>query len=121
MPGVGVSAYSSAKHAIHGFFDSLRVEEMRNRIKVTLVCPGYVKTPIHDRSLGGDGKEVGSHKKTALFSWTEISVKNCATEILKATASNKTNVSFPLLVPIAIHLRGILGTSVFDWLMYGAK
>jgi len=121
IPGVGLSAYVSAKHALHGFFDCLRAEEIRNRIRVTIVCPGYIKTPIHDNSLGSDGKPVGSHKKSTLFSWTEVSVKKCASSILKATAANKTEVSFPYLVTIAIWIRGIIGPGLFDWLVYGSK
>jgi len=121
VPGKGVSAYCSAKHALHGFFDSLRIEEGRNQIHVTMVCPGYVKTSIHDRSLGSDGKEVGTHKKTALFTWTEVSLQKAAALILKATAQNEKEISFPLLCEVAVRLRGLLGANIFDRLAFGAK
>ncbi|MEY4088286.1 MAG: hypothetical protein RJB55_557, partial [Verrucomicrobiota bacterium] len=39
----GRSSYAAAKHALHGYFDSLRAEVWREGIKVTLVCPGYVR------------------------------------------------------------------------------
>jgi len=121
LPGIGVSAYSSAKHALHGFFDCLRIEEKRNQIRVTMVCPGYINTPIHNKSLGGEGKEVGSHKKSALFAWTEISLSKCASQILKATAANEKEVSIPLIGEVAIRLRGLLGSGLFDRLLYGVK
>jgi len=108
IPGLGISAYCASKHALHGFFDCLRAEEVRNRVRVTIVCPGYIKTPIHDRSLGSDGKEVGSHKKTALFAYTETSVPVAARNILKATAANKTEVYFPALVSVGVSFCGIL-------------
>jgi len=121
IPGLGLSAYCASKHALHGFFDCLRVEETRNNIHVTLVCPGYIKTAIHDRALGSDGKEVGSHKKTALFAYTETTISVAANNILKATATNQTEVCFPFLVNFAVRLRGIIGPGVFDWLLYGSK
>jgi short-subunit dehydrogenase len=121
IPGVGISAYVSAKHALHGFFDCLRAEEIRNRIRVTMVCPGYIKTPIHDNSLGSDGKPVGTHKKSSLFAFTEVSVKKAAHTILRAAAANKTEVSFPFLVTVGVWVRGIIGPGLFDWLVYGSK
>lgn len=51
------SGYAAAKHALHGFFDSLRAElwrESRN-IYVTLVCPGWIRTNITLNALTGDG------------------------------------------------------------------
>ncbi|MES2622010.1 MAG: SDR family NAD(P)-dependent oxidoreductase, partial [Bacteroidota bacterium] len=38
------SGYSASKHALHGFFDSLRVEVYDDNIKVLLVCPGFIQT-----------------------------------------------------------------------------
>jgi len=117
VAGRGVSAYCSAKHALHGFFDCLRIEEARNAIKVTLVCPGYVSTPIHDKSLDGEGKEVGKHKKSAILAWTEISLKGCCSEILRATALNDKQVSFPFVASVVVKLREILGADPFDRLV----
>jgi short-subunit dehydrogenase len=36
------SGYCGAKHALHGFFDVLRMEHEKNNIKVTMICPGFV-------------------------------------------------------------------------------
>lgn len=49
------SSYSASKHALHGFFDSLRSEIYQHNIKVTLICPGYVKTNISLNALTGTG------------------------------------------------------------------
>ena len=49
------SSYAATKHALHGFFDSLRAEVFKNNIKVTLVCPGFVKTNVSKNALTGDG------------------------------------------------------------------
>ena len=49
------SSYAASKHALHGFYDSLRAEHFNDNIAVTLVCPGFVKTNISKNALTGDG------------------------------------------------------------------
>ncbi|NOZ79678.1 MAG: SDR family oxidoreductase [Acidobacteria bacterium] len=53
------TAYSASKHALHGFFNALRVELRPFGVGITLVCPGYVQTPIRTRALLGDGAVQG--------------------------------------------------------------
>jgi len=49
------SAYAASKHALHGFFDSLRAETWQDNIKIMLVCAGYIKTNISVNALTGNG------------------------------------------------------------------
>ena len=53
------SIYSSSKHALHGFFESLQAENMENNIFVTILIPGRVNTGISFNALTGDGKQWG--------------------------------------------------------------
>ena len=53
------SAYCGAKHALHGFFDSLRLEHSRDHIKVTMICPGFVNTNVARNALTADGSKQG--------------------------------------------------------------
>jgi short-subunit dehydrogenase len=53
------SAYAGSKHAMIGFFDSLRVELRGSGVSVTVVAPDFVVSEIHRRSLGPDGKPLG--------------------------------------------------------------
>ncbi len=48
------SSYAASKHALHGFFDSLRAE-LPETIAVTLICPGFVQTNVSINALTGDG------------------------------------------------------------------
>jgi short-subunit dehydrogenase len=58
--GFGVrSAYAASKHALHGFFESLHIELHHRGIRVTLLCPGPVQTPISIHALDGSGKPSG--------------------------------------------------------------
>ena len=49
------SGYCGAKHALHGFFDVLRMEHEKENIKVTMVCPGFVNTNVAINALTADG------------------------------------------------------------------
>lgn len=72
------SGYAASKHALHGFFDSLRVEEMdaASGVTVTVVCPGFVSTGIRERNLGVDGVPVGrSHVREDDVMTTEACVR----------------------------------------------
>ena len=52
-------AYSSSKHALYGFFETLRAEYVSQGIKVTLVCPGRVRTNISFYALDKGGARHG--------------------------------------------------------------
>lgn len=54
------SFYCAAKHAMHGWFDSLREELLGTGVEVTLLVPGWVKTEISERALEADGSEHGA-------------------------------------------------------------
>lgn len=53
------SAYSAAKHALHGFFESLRVEYSSHGIKVGIIIGGRINTPISYSALTSDGTPYG--------------------------------------------------------------
>ena len=53
------SAYAASKHALHGFFDTLRAETEKDGIRVTIVCPGYVRTKVSENALRGNGSRYG--------------------------------------------------------------
>ncbi|PIE18397.1 MAG: short chain dehydrogenase [Proteobacteria bacterium] len=54
-PLVGRTAYAASKHALHGWFDSLRAELADDGVAVMVVCPSFVNTDIDRRALTGDG------------------------------------------------------------------
>lgn len=49
------SGYCGAKHALHGFFDALRMEHEKDGVGVTMICPGFVNTNVAQNALTGDG------------------------------------------------------------------
>lgn len=55
------SGYCGSKHALHGFFDVLRMEHEADGIHVTMICPGYVQTNIDKNALTADGSPQRTH------------------------------------------------------------
>ncbi|MGM0620629.1 MAG: SDR family NAD(P)-dependent oxidoreductase [Bacteroidota bacterium] len=53
------SAYSASKHALHGFFESLRAENVANNIRVSIIIPGRIKTNISVNAIKKDGSSHG--------------------------------------------------------------
>lgn len=53
------SAYCAAKHALHGFFETLRAEHFEDNIYVTMVCPGRILTDISYHAITATGAEHG--------------------------------------------------------------
>lgn len=83
------STYSAAKHALHGYFDTLRLEEEPNGISVLLVCPGKVKTKVSNNALLSDGK---AHNQLDESHVNAMSAQRCAELILQAHQKNKEQV-----------------------------
>ena len=80
------SSYAAAKHALHGFFESLRTELHDNNIKVTIVCPGFIKTDVSVNALGADGKATGEMDNAQA---NGMSATECAKRIVKAVEKDK--------------------------------
>jgi short-subunit dehydrogenase len=53
------SGYCASKHALHGYFNSLRAELAREGISVLMVCPGRVHTEFSEQAFEGDGSRHG--------------------------------------------------------------
>ncbi len=85
------SGYAAAKHALHGFFDSLRAElwKENNRIYVTLICPGWIKTNVTLNALTGDGSALNEMDPTTA---TGLSPQECALAIINAIEKEKNEV-----------------------------
>lgn len=83
------SGYCGAKHALHGFFDALRMEHEKDNIQVTLVCPGFVQTKVSQNALVGDGSTSNTMDNATK---NGITATRCANEIIRAVQRNKFEV-----------------------------
>jgi len=80
------SAYSSAKHALHGFYETLRLESLNDNIRVTILVPGRVQTNISVHSLTRDGT---AHGKMDPGQASGITPEKAARQIIRAIRKNK--------------------------------
>jgi dehydrogenase/reductase SDR family protein 7B len=83
------SAYCASKHALHGFFDGLRTEEFKDNIKVTIICPGYVKTNVSVNAMTGTGAVHGKMEEGQAKGMTP---ETCARKTLRAIKRNREEV-----------------------------
>jgi short-subunit dehydrogenase len=83
------SAYSGSKHALHGFFDSLRAEVHNKGIRVTIICPGFIHTNASRNALRPDGTPHGELDEDIRGGLTP---EACAQQILKAIARGRREV-----------------------------
>jgi short-subunit dehydrogenase len=98
------TAYCATKHALHGFFDALRIELRGSGVSVTLACPDFVLSEIHRRALGPDGKPLGvSPMQESKIMTAEVA----AAKILAAARARKRMA--------VLTLRGKLGLPFRYW------
>jgi short-subunit dehydrogenase len=81
------SGYVASKHAMQGFFDTLRIELQGTGVDVLVVSPGFVATDIRQRALGADGKALGQSPRDE--SQGNMSVNECVRQIVRAMAGRK--------------------------------
>ena len=83
------SAYSASKHALHGFYESLMLEEENNGVNVTIACPGKINTNISVNALSSSGKTHGvmDHNQE-----TGMTAKECSKQLISAVINNKKEV-----------------------------
>ena len=80
------SFYSSAKFALHGFFDSIRSEVIHHNVHVTLIAPGRVATNVGKNALTASGEPYGRDDRGHRKGLTSL---EAAKRILNAIKSKK--------------------------------
>jgi dehydrogenase/reductase SDR family protein 7B len=102
------SSYSAAKHALHGYFESLRLETEKKGIRILMVCPGKVKTGISIKAMTATGN---AHAQMDPSHDSAMSADACASEIIKAISHGKQEVFIggreTWLIPIRRFLPGL--------------
>lgn len=98
----GRSTYAASKHALHGYFDSLRAEVWREGVQVTLICPGYVKTKVSDNAVGARGEKHGQMDATHQRG---ISAERCADAIVRGLARGREEIQVGGMEVAAIYLK----------------
>ncbi len=104
------TAYAASKHAMRGFFDSLRIELADSGVSVTMIYPGFVATGIRVNATGADGKPA---KIDPVNKNQVMSVEACATIMVAAIAARKREVVMTLKGKLGLWLK-LIAPSVID-------
>lgn len=99
------TAYSASKHAIQGFFESLRVELMDDNIFVSIISPGRIHTNISKNALTKDGSLYG---KMDDGQTNGMDAAVCAQKIIKAIKVNKKEILIGNKELLMVHIRRFL-------------
>ena len=90
IPSPGLAAYAASKHAVVGLSVSLRAEAAAYGVKVSAVCPGFIRTPLLD------SKSVGMPKESKLMAQVHriaLAPEVCAAQVLEGVAKNKAIIA----------------------------
>lgn len=77
------TSYTASKYALHGFYDSLRMEMQPHGISISVICPYWVITEFHEALLDKTGVPRGKQGR-ALYTKKRMNAERCAEIILEA-------------------------------------
>lgn len=106
------TGYAASKHAMAGFFDSLRIELMDTGVSVTMIYPGFVATEIREYAFGEDGEALGKGNSPVQEDKV-MAVETCAAIIVKAMAKRKREVIMTTRGKIGMWLK-LIAPSLTD-------
>jgi short-subunit dehydrogenase len=104
------TGYAASKHAMAGFFDSLRIELDDSGVDVTMIYPGYVATGIRENAAGPDGKPI---LVSPVKEREVMSVEDCTRRIVRAIERREREVVMTARGKIGLWLK-LLAPSLVD-------
>jgi len=96
------SSYSAAKHALQGYFETLRLELKPNGISVTIAYPGSINTSISVNAIEKDGKPHGVMDPAQA---NGMSAEDCAKHYIRAIKKGRAEVLIGGKEFIMFHLK----------------
>ncbi|HYV38183.1 MAG TPA: SDR family NAD(P)-dependent oxidoreductase [Gemmataceae bacterium] len=98
-----MAAYCAAKSGVNAIFESLRVEVGPRGIGTTLVCPGWIRTPLTDKI----------NLKVPMM----LDVDYAAKRIIKAIRKRRKFVAFPWASRGPLAVLRLLPLGISDWMI----
>ncbi len=94
------SAYCAAKHALHGYFDTLRIEHLEDNIDVTMLVIAGITSNVFRHALTGDGSECGT---STWDTGSGMSAEDCAERVV----DGMLNREYELVIGIEAALQAM--------------
>lgn len=95
-------AYCSSKAGLSAFFESVRIDLRGTNVKVTIIHPGFIRTPL----------TAGREKKMPYLMEVDVAVK----KIVSAIERQKTSYAFPWQLTSIVRLGMIMPNAMYDWI-----
>lgn len=108
------SAYAASKHALHGFFDSLRAEVYDDGLRVTLFCPGFVKTNVGHNALTADGTSLAEKHDDKEIREVGMPPEACVRAMIRAIEKEKDEVYFGGYEMLGVYVKR-LSPALFNY------
>jgi short-subunit dehydrogenase len=111
------TAYSAAKHALHGYFDGLRAELHDRNVQVTLLCPGFIRTDVSVNALNESGEKLNQMDDAQAKG---MSPDTLAGKIIRAIERGKEEAYFGGYEVLSIYLKRFV-PGIFSKILLRAK
>jgi short-subunit dehydrogenase len=105
------TGYAASKHAMQGFFDSLRIELLGTGVDVLVASPGFVRTGIRDRVLGPDGNPLGASPRRESGGAT-MSLEECTRILVRAIDRREREVVMTAKARVGMWLKLVAPSAV---------
>lgn len=99
------SSYSASKHALHGFFESVRAENVKNNIRVSIIIPGRIRTNISFSAIDSNGMP---HGKMDAGQDNGLSTEKAAVIICRGLRNEKKEIPVGGKELLMLHIRRFL-------------
>jgi short-subunit dehydrogenase len=96
------AAYCSSKAAVSAFFESLRLDLYGSGVDVTIIHPGFIKTPL-------------TAGRQASLPWL-LELNDAVNKILKATEARKKSYAFPWQLATIVRAGMVMPNFMYDWI-----
>jgi short-subunit dehydrogenase len=96
------AAYCASKAAVSAMFESLRLDLQPKGIDVTIIHPGFIKTPL-------------TAGRQAQLPWL-LEVEDAAERILRAIEARKKSYAFPWQLATIVRAGMVMPTFMYDWI-----
>eukprot|EP01147_Barroeca_monosierra_P007517 gene7517-9811_t len=117
IPAPFQAGYSATKHALHGFYNTLRQELVTYGVSITVHCPGGVKTEVQGKFVDPATKR---HMQLEMPEQMLASSRGCAASILWAASKRLSQVYYPIYAGVLSSMRMAMPEmidSLFKWMV----
>jgi short-subunit dehydrogenase len=112
-PLPGRTGYCASKFALHGLFETLRLEMKPYGVHVMMVCPTFVSTELQTRALGGDGR-ITTHPQSTMG---KEQTPEALAKIICDGALKRKNQIIPTFQGKLAWFIHALAPGIYDWIV----